>query len=997
MSYNAAIAPESQPTEFRSRFDRGMTVPLDPLRHLKLNVFLSNFFYEVGRYCSLNARMVIYFFLMFTTLTGIGWMRLDPETRAEKLYTPQHSQAFTDKRFVDENFGNSVRFMKYYYVSRESNLVANNIGKNAIIDMFTILNDVEGVSDMKVRGSDGTTANDACYESIPGKCRTVSPLVHWNYNLTSFLNDPDWIGTLSKFNYTDKLGNVRQTDPTRYLGGAERDGNGRLTYVKVYQNQWALKKDDEAVVGEHENKGSVGLELAFSKYIYKKENFQYPYAKLYSDTGYEFDTAIGISFQQDGILTFMAYMLITLYSVIALSDTRDPRMGRSLLGFATVFVVGCSIASSFGALIGLNVPFSLVVNSVIFVMLGLGMDDAFIILEALDRQVILRNVEGHRIETEDDISHRISRGLSEAAPSITLTSITDFAAFLIGTTTVIPAVRYFCIFASVTILVDYVLQVTLFVAFVHFNEVSKQTGSVCLISVCMQSLLTKIGNMTGRSMPITSSTTTGNEIEMTKTITNTDDAPSVTDIGADQLSSFDKNTDTIERKTNTNNNLENKDNNTKSNFNSNKDKGRDEKSMIRWFISYKLPRFLISKVGKLTVLITTIALLVVGAFGIDRLKLDFQYKWFLPKYDLFGKHNIIYDARQISEEYFDGEALPVGVYLNDGDYYTNRAEIDILVSKMVDSKWIIDSSALSWYHAWNFDTSNSGRLAINEAAFYNSLNAWYNTPLAHAFRNNIKFDSAGKITASSILFLFEDMDDTKNNIQAMRDTRDIAKASAPSLDSMCYTEPFLFWEGLAIVYEETIRNMSVALVVVWLFCSIFLEDIYAGTLCAMNILAIDVCLLGFIHWCGMYMNTVTGINLILALGLTVDYSAHICHAFTQAIADTAEERVCIAFSRVGTSVFNGGMTTFVGIFALSIATTYVFQNFFICFLLIISLGLYFGMVVLPVVLLYVGPSPHYPQNGGGDTTTTTAMVDDDNTGKVVSVKSFCDTEEPENL
>jgi hypothetical protein len=58
--------------------------------------------------------------------------------------------------------------------------------------------------------------------------------------------------------------------------------------------------------------------------------------------------------------------------MFVLSDIKDPLSSQSTLGLMSVFTVGCSVVSGFGILQGLGVPFSLIVNSVIFVMLGLG-------------------------------------------------------------------------------------------------------------------------------------------------------------------------------------------------------------------------------------------------------------------------------------------------------------------------------------------------------------------------------------------------------------------------------------------------------------------------------------------------------------------------------------------------------------------------------------------------------------------------------------------------
>ena len=63
-----------------------------------------------------------------------------------------------------------------------------------------------------------------------------------------------------------------------------------------------------------------------------------------------------------------------------------------------------------------------------------------------------------------------------AGVSITITSMTNFLAFSLGSITVIPAVQWFCIYASVTILCDFLIQLTLFLASVVIYEKDDQAG-----------------------------------------------------------------------------------------------------------------------------------------------------------------------------------------------------------------------------------------------------------------------------------------------------------------------------------------------------------------------------------------------------------------------------------------------------------------------------------------------------------------------------------------
>lgn len=160
------------------------------------------------------------------------------------------------------------------------------------------------------------------------------------------------------------------------------------------------------------------------------------------------------------------------------------------------------------------------------------------------------------------------------------------------------------------------------------------------------------------------------------------------------------------------------------------------------------------------------------------------------------------------------------------------------------------------------------------------------------------------------------------------------------------------------MYEETIRNVLLALVVVFIAALIFLADLSAALIVLINIAVVDVCLLGFIHWFGMHINMVIAINVLLAIGLTVDYSAHIAHAYMHT-SGTRDERARKALEHIGVSVFNGGVTTFIATLALAFARTYVFQVFFRCFVLIVIFGQFFGVIVLPVVLSLVGPTVSY--------------------------------------
>jgi Predicted exporters of the RND superfamily len=63
----------------------------------------------------------------------------------------------------------------------------------------------------------------------------------------------------------------------------------------------------------------------------------------------------------------------------------------------------------------------------------------------------------------------LGQALRETGPTITAAAFSEFAAFIVGSTTGIPALTNFCITAAIAVLADYFLQITAFVAVVELD------------------------------------------------------------------------------------------------------------------------------------------------------------------------------------------------------------------------------------------------------------------------------------------------------------------------------------------------------------------------------------------------------------------------------------------------------------------------------------------------------------------------------------------------
>ena len=81
------------------------------------------------------------------------------------------------------------------------------------------------------------------------------------------------------------------------------------------------------------------------------------------------------------------------------------------------------------------------------------------------------------------------------------------------------------------------------------------------------------------------------------------------------------------------------------------------------------------------------------------------------------------------------------------------------------------------------------------------------------------------------------------------------------------------------------------------------------------------------HWWGLTIDTVSCIDLVLAIGLCVDYAAHVGHTF-MTVSGTRDERTKQTLANIGPAVLNGGFSTFLAFVLLANSKSHVFLSFF---------------------------------------------------------------------
>ena len=175
-------------------------------------------------------------------------------------------------------------------------------------------------------------------------------------------------------------------------------------------------------------------------------------------------------------LVQVSVSLVAVYTIIFMGSW-SPIHFRSATAGIALLCVGLSYASSSGLAYLVGGKSAGIHNLLPFMLIGIGVDDMFVISSALDQT-----------DPRAPIEERFKNGMIHAGASISITTFTNAVAFFLGCSSSLDALSSFCFFCGLGVIALFFASITIFSAFMVW-DLKRQTarkGDCCGLCCCKE-------------------------------------------------------------------------------------------------------------------------------------------------------------------------------------------------------------------------------------------------------------------------------------------------------------------------------------------------------------------------------------------------------------------------------------------------------------------------------------------------------------------------------
>lgn len=389
-----------------------------------------------------------------------------------------------------------------------------------------------------------------------------------------------------------------------------------------------------------------------------------------------------------------------------------------------------------------------------------------------------------------------------------------------------------------------------------------------------------------------------------------------------------------------------------------------EHALMKFFKNYYGPFITTPLMKVLTVLlyILYVAAAILGCFHVTE---GMQYK------DIFSDDSYAHTFMIERGEYFTAFAAPVAVAITEPLAYWEK-DVQLLVENVTQSfeqneyiygpkftdSWL--RKYLEYLEMEEIYSIQENTTGLDKDLFITRLqDGFLKHPLYEQFSLDVKFETVSgevEITSCRLVLMPGNLTSTVQESNFMLEIRALADAAPVSI--LVTSPPFEFFEQYLVVLPNTMQNLIIATVCMCIISLVFIPHPISALMITFCVISIEIGIIGFMSFWGVSMDGVSMINIILCIGFSVDFSAHITYSFVTAPCNTGNEAAIYALHSLGMPILQGALSTIIGIIAIATSPAYIFRSFFKTMFLVMTLGLLHGILFLPVLLTILRPCMH---------------------------------------